>query len=84
MKQPFETTEIRGMKLANRFVRSATWEGMAAPDGAVTPRLIDTMTALARGKVGLIISSYAYVRKEGQSGSYQLGIHGDELLPGLT
>lgn len=25
----FETTTIKSMSLANRFVRSATWEGMA-------------------------------------------------------
>ncbi len=37
----FETTEINGMKLANRFVRSATWEGMTADDGAATPGLIN-------------------------------------------
>ncbi len=40
MMDLFETTEINGMKLPNRFVRSATWEGMAADDGAVTPGLI--------------------------------------------
>jgi len=53
------------MKLRNRFVRSATWEGMASPEGAVTPKLINTMTALAKGGVGLIISSHAYIRREG-------------------
>ena len=47
-------TSINGMSLANRFVRSATWEGLADEDGAVTPRLIDMMVALARGEVGLI------------------------------
>ena len=48
----FEPTEINGMKLTNRFVRSATWEGMAAEDGACTPRLIDLMAGLAQGGVG--------------------------------
>src|SRR5665647_1705865 len=28
----FETTSINGMTLANRFVRSATWEGLAGED----------------------------------------------------
>ncbi len=37
MNELFEQTTINGMKLANRFVRSATWEGMAADDGACTP-----------------------------------------------
>lgn len=52
MSKLFETTEISGMKLRNRFVRSATWEGMASPEGAVTPKLIDTMAALARAAWG--------------------------------
>ncbi|MDA8124740.1 MAG: NADH:flavin oxidoreductase [Deltaproteobacteria bacterium] len=79
----FEGSAINGMKLRNRFVRSATWEGMASPEGAVTKRLIETMTALAQGGVGLIISSHAYIRREGQAGMNQLGLYGDELLPGL-
>jgi 2,4-dienoyl-CoA reductase-like NADH-dependent reductase (Old Yellow Enzyme family) len=83
MSKLFETSEINGMKLTNRFVRSATWEGMAADDGACTPRLIDLMAALAEGGVGLIISSHAYVSPEGQAGPWQLGIHRDELVPGL-
>ncbi len=79
----FEATEINGMKLANRFVRSATWEGMAADDGAVTPKLIQTMVNLAQGGVGLIISGHTYVRPEGQAGPWQLGIYKDELIDGL-
>ena len=83
MRTLFEKNTLKGMELANRFVRSATWEGMAADDGAVTPRLIDTMTVLARGGVGLIISGHAYVRPDGQAGPWQLGIHKDSLIDGL-
>jgi len=84
MSKLFESTEINGMRLANRFVRSATWEGMATDDGAVTPRLTQTMVALAEGGVGLIISGHAYVSPEGQAGPWQLGIYKDELAEGLT
>jgi 2,4-dienoyl-CoA reductase-like NADH-dependent reductase (Old Yellow Enzyme family) len=84
MNKLFESSEISGMRLANRFVRSATWEGMAADDGAVTPRLTQTMVALAEGGVGLIITGHAYVRPEGQAGPWQLGIYKDELVEGLT
>ena len=83
MRKLFETTEINGMSLANRFVRSATWEGMAADDGAVTPQLIHLMTELARGGVGLIITSHSYVREDGQAGPWQLGIYKDDLVDGL-
>lgn len=80
----FETTEINSMKLANRFIRSATWEGMAADDGAVTPGLIKIMTDLAEGGVGLVITSHAYVAKAGQAGPWQLGVYADDLVPGLS
>lgn len=83
MASLFETTEINGMRLFNRFVRSATWEGMATPEGAVTPRLTETMIRLAEGGVGLIVSSHAYVRPEGQATPWQLGVYKDELIPGL-
>jgi 2,4-dienoyl-CoA reductase-like NADH-dependent reductase (Old Yellow Enzyme family) len=80
----FEETRLNGMVLANRFVRSATWEGMAGDDGSATPKLVDYMVALARGGVGLIISSHAYVHRNGQAGLRQLGVYSDALLPGLT
>jgi 2,4-dienoyl-CoA reductase-like NADH-dependent reductase (Old Yellow Enzyme family) len=79
----FESSKINGLTLANRFVRSATWEGMATIDGAVTPKLIDLMTALAKGDVGLIITGSTYVCPEGQTNPRQVGIDRDNLMPGL-
>jgi 2,4-dienoyl-CoA reductase-like NADH-dependent reductase (Old Yellow Enzyme family) len=83
MSKLFEAGEINGMKLENRFVRSATWEGMAADDGACTPKLMRLMADLARGGVGLIITSHSYVQKVGQAGPRQIGIHNDDMIPGL-
>lgn len=37
----FEATEIKGMTLGNRFVRSATWEGMATPEGECPTRPVE-------------------------------------------
>jgi 2,4-dienoyl-CoA reductase-like NADH-dependent reductase (Old Yellow Enzyme family) len=79
----FESTTINGMALKNRFIRSATWEGMATEDGRVTPKLIDTMMALAEGGVGLIISGHAYVAPVGQASPWQMGIYDDSLIDGL-
>jgi len=84
MTELFEHSSINGMKLANRFVRSATWEGMAADDGACTPKLIDLMVELAKGGIGFIISSHAYVSPAGQAGPWQLGVYNDALVPGLA
>src|SRR5208337_2577905 len=83
MSELFERSVINGMELSNRFVRSATWEGMATEDGSVTPKLTETLVALAKGGVGLIISSHAYVLPEGQASPWQLGIYKDELVDGL-
>ena len=76
----FAPGRINGMRLKNRFIRSATWEGMATADGRVTPQLVDTMVALAQGGVGLIISGHAYVAKIGQASPWQLGIYDDSLI----
>jgi 2,4-dienoyl-CoA reductase-like NADH-dependent reductase (Old Yellow Enzyme family) len=84
MSKLFEATTINTITLKNRFVRSATWEGMANDDGSCTPRLIDLMAELACGGVGLIITGHAYVSREGQAGPWQLGLYSDELLPGLA
>jgi 2,4-dienoyl-CoA reductase-like NADH-dependent reductase (Old Yellow Enzyme family) len=83
MSKLFETTHINGMTLNNRFVRSATWEGMAEEDGTCTEKLIKLMAELAEGGVGLIITSHAYVQERGQAGPWQLGIYKDEQIPGL-
>ena len=79
----FEPTTIRGMELANRFVRSATWEGRADAEGRAAPELVLMYAALARGRVGLIISSHAFVSPEGRAGTQQLGAHDDAVIPAL-
>jgi len=84
MSKLFKTTTLKNMTLPNRFVRSATWEGMAKQDGSCTHGLINMMTQLARGGVGLIITGHAYVRKDGQAGPWQLGVYSDQLIQGLT
>lgn len=84
MNTLFQESSINGMSLKNRFVRAATWEGLATAEGEVTPRFIEMMTSLAKGGVGLIISSHAYVSEEGQGTPWQLGIYKDELIPKLS
>ena len=80
MKQLFEKTKINQMELKNRFVRSATWEGLANSDGSCSEEIIDMMVELAKGQVGLIIGSHAYVSPTGQAHVRQLGIYDDHLI----
>ncbi|MBI5897368.1 MAG: NADH:flavin oxidoreductase, partial [Desulfobacterales bacterium] len=79
----FESTQINGIKLKNRFVRSATHEAMAFSDGTVKAQLLGCMAELARGEVGLVIASHAYVAKEGQAGPRQTGIYSDAMIDNL-
>lgn len=84
MSKLFEKSSINGMSLKNRFIRAATWEGLATQAGEATPELIAMMESLAKGGVGLIISSHAYVSQEGQGTPLQLGIYDDNLIPQLS
>ncbi|WP_022667625.1 tRNA-dihydrouridine synthase [Desulfospira joergensenii] len=52
----FEPVEIKGIQLKNRFVRSATMEGMGTPDGYPTQKLKEYYCRLAQGEVGLIFT----------------------------
>jgi len=72
------------MTLANRFVRSATWNGMADKEGFSTKEIDALLVELARGKVGLIISGHAYINREGQAGPGQLGVYSDRHIDGLS
>jgi len=83
VKELFEHTILNGMTLANRFVRSATWEGLATTDGFATESLSNLLVDLARGSVGLIITGHAYVSPEGQAAPNQLGIHTDAPVSSL-
>ncbi|WP_035040934.1 NADH:flavin oxidoreductase [Desulfovibrio sp. X2] len=84
MPELFEPVSLKSMTLQNRFVRSATWEGLAGDDGAATPRLAELLAELARNEVGLVIPGHAFVSPEGRAGFKQLGAHDDAMLPGLS
>lgn len=77
MTDLFEQTVLNGMSLANRFVRSATWEGLATEEGFASENLTRLLEDLARGDVGLIITGHAYVSPEGKAAPGQLGIYTD-------
>jgi 2,4-dienoyl-CoA reductase-like NADH-dependent reductase (Old Yellow Enzyme family) len=56
---------------------------MATDEGGCTPQLIDLMSDLSAGGVGLIITGHTYVHPDGQHSPRQLGIHRDTLIPEL-
>ncbi len=75
----FETTNIKGLSIKNRLVRSATWEGMCDQEGRPTEKLCNLYRELTEGGTGLIISGYAFVRPEGKQLTGKMGIHTDDF-----
>lgn len=75
--QLFEPAWIGGMHLANRLVRSATWEGMCTAEGRPTPELIALYRDLARGGVGLITTGFTYVSPAGKPLPGTMGLYDD-------
>jgi 2,4-dienoyl-CoA reductase-like NADH-dependent reductase (Old Yellow Enzyme family) len=79
VKELFEETTINGLTLSNRFVRSATWEGMCEADGRPSFRLALCYRDLVAGGAGLIITGYAFVRPDGKQLPGKMGIHTDDF-----
>ena len=80
----FEPYRIGRMKLRNRFVRSATWDGLADSSGAVTDESVALYQELGRGGVGLIIGGHAFISAIGRTDRNQYGVHTDDMIPGLS
>jgi len=77
----FEPITIGGLTLKNRFMRSATWDATADETGMVTDRSVELYRRLGAGGIGLIVSGFAFVSRNGQAVNAQYGIHGDEMIP---
>jgi len=76
----WDSINIGNLQIQNRFVRSATWEGMCDDKGCPTERLADCYRDLARGGVGLIVTGYTYVHPKGKQMVGTLGLHSDGTL----
>ncbi len=60
----FEPFEFAGIKLRNRFVRSATVNNLTDEENRITPALRKLYSDLARGGVGLIMAGVFRLRRE--------------------
>jgi 2,4-dienoyl-CoA reductase-like NADH-dependent reductase (Old Yellow Enzyme family) len=80
----FTPHKIGNVEIKNRFVRAATYEGMADQTGKVTDELLSVYRRLAQGDIGLILSSFMFVHPLGRALHNQLGIHNDGAIPGLS
>jgi len=79
----FAPYRIGKLDLCSRFMRSATWDGTAAIDGAVTDASVALFKGMADSGIGLIVTGYAFVSLPGQAVYRQYGLYADDLIPGL-
>ena len=79
----FSPMKIGNVEIPNRFIASATHEGMAAKTGEVSDELIKRYERLARGGVGLSITGLMNVHASGRAYKNQTGIDDDSMIPGL-
>jgi 2,4-dienoyl-CoA reductase-like NADH-dependent reductase (Old Yellow Enzyme family) len=80
----FEPFKIGNLEISNKFVRSATYDGMADKNGHVSERQMQLYEGLARGQVGLIVTGIAYVHPAGRISPYQNSIARDDDIAGLS
>ncbi len=78
----FKSANIDILQLKNRFIRSATWEGMCK-HGFVSEKLIKLYTSLAENEIGLIITGYSHVMENANSNYGQMAIYDDKFVPYL-
>lgn len=79
----YEPVKIKNMETRNRFVRSATYDGLAEKNGRVSENQIRLFSDLADGGVGLIISGIAYVHHTGQISPAQNTVEADDCISGF-
>jgi len=77
----FDQSTFAGVTLKNRIIRSATHEGMADLSGMPLEDLQKLYLKLANGGVGMIITGYAGVQKDGRSFPNMKLLDDDKLIP---
>jgi 2,4-dienoyl-CoA reductase-like NADH-dependent reductase (Old Yellow Enzyme family) len=78
---PFAPAALGPLTLRNRFIKAATFEGMAV-QGLVSERLIDFHRAMAAGGLGMTTVAYLAVSEDGQGAPAEIVVR-PEAGPGL-
>lgn len=75
---------INKMTLRNRIITGPMEKSLANRDGSLTARYIDYLRERAIGGASLIQVESTYVDIRGMGHLYQVGCHGDHVVPALT
>ena len=81
MKKIFEEKQLKNIALKNHLIRSATWEGIANPDGSVTEEAYEIYEGLAKGGVGAIITGFTSVALHDYYFGGMMRLCDDSLIP---
>src|SRR5215469_10901363 len=79
--EPFAPARLGSVRLRNRIVKAATFEGMS-PAGLVSDSLIEFHRRIAAGGAGLTTVSYVAVSRDGRGAPNEIYIH-DAAAAGL-
>ncbi len=75
---------INRMYMRNRIIVGPMEKSLANPDGSLNERYIAYARRRAMGGAALIQLESTYVSPEGRGNPYQVGCHGDHVVPALT
>ena len=85
MISPFDPMSFsRGPRMKNRFMLAPLTNLQSHPDGRLSEDEFEWLTMRARGGFGATMTCAAHVQAIGQGFPGQLGIFGDEHIPGLA
>jgi len=79
----FSAGKIGGLEVKNRLVMAPMVRNYADARGFVTPQYVAHIERIARGGVGTMVLEASFIRQDGKGFANQLGIHTDEVVPGL-
>lgn len=80
-RKAFSSIQLRGLTLRNRFIKTATFEGMSS-DGVPDDRLFDLHASMAENEVALTTVAYGSVNEDGLTHEDQMVID-DTAVPHL-
>lgn len=81
MKRIIDPVEMRHLTTKNRLVRSATWEGIANPDGGIPDEAYEIYEELAGGGVGSVITGFTSVALHDYYFGGMMRLCNDALIP---
>jgi len=79
----FSPGTIGTLETKNRVVMPPMVRNYADENGLVTPKYLAHIERVAKGGVGTIILEASFIRSDGKGFSHELGLHTDDVIPGL-